>query len=377
MRAFTPIKHAVPISELQAKPLNSPLDATVSKRMPEALRTTFLQVKKEQKLRNRDAAIAIGVSEGEAMAACIGIEAIRLRPDFIALLEEIPQLGAVMALTRNDSAEHEKEGTYENMSHTGLTGLALGREINLRMFYAQWYFGCAVIEETAHGTQKSLQFFDHHGTAVHKIFLREDSNHAAFDALVARWRDHDQAPDLHVTPAPPAIVEIPDGDVDVKGFQAAWHGMNDAHQFFGIMRSHGVNRTQALRLGAAEYARQVDNSALKILLNIAVNDAIPMMIFVGNVGLIQIHSGPVTHIKLNGAWINVLGPAFNLHLLETNIVNSWVVRKPTSEGGVTSLELFDQHGQTIAMLFGERRPGQAELPAWRDAVTQLPDPLSL
>jgi putative hemin transport protein len=39
---------------------------------------------------------------------------------------------------------------------------------------------------------------------------------------------------------------------------------------------------------------------------------------------------------------------------------------------VTSLELFDHAGETIAMLFGERKPGRAELPAWTSlAAAQL------
>ena len=46
---------------------------------PQTLRTRFLQVKVQQKLRNRDAATALNVSEGEALAACVGFEAIRLK----------------------------------------------------------------------------------------------------------------------------------------------------------------------------------------------------------------------------------------------------------------------------------------------------------
>ncbi|QRX84229.1 hemin-degrading factor [Glaciimonas sp. PAMC28666] len=336
------------------------------------LRTRFLKAKAQQKLRNRDAATAVGVSEGEALAACVGFEAIRLIPDFVKLFEEIPQLGSVMALTRNDSAVHEKEGVYKNMSHNGHVGLALGDEIDLRIFYRQWFFGCAVSEETPRGTQKSLQFFDQHGSAVHKIFMREHSDHEAFDQLITRWRDPDQQPGIIVTPALPPVAETSDAAIDVDGFQQAWSGLTDTHQFFGLLHNFGVSRTQALRLAAPQYVRQVNNDALKNLLNIAAASTLPIMIFVGNNGMIQIHSGPIANVKVMGAWINVLDPAFNLHLLEERIASSWVVTKPTSDGAVTSLELFDGNGQTIAMLFGVRKPGQAELPAWREAAMQLP-----
>ena len=43
---------------------------------------------------------------------------------------------------------------------------------------------------------------------------------------------------------------------------------------------------------------------------------LPVMIFVGNPGCVQIHSGPVRRIEVMGPWLNVLDPRFNLHLRE-------------------------------------------------------------
>ena len=51
--------------------------------------------------------------------------------------------------------------------------------------------------------------------------------------------------------------------------------------------------------------------------------------------------------------------------------DAWIVRKPTSDGEVTSLELFDAAGDNIAMFFGERKPGKAELPQWRQLADSL------
>ncbi|WP_211473399.1 hemin-degrading factor [Collimonas humicola] len=340
------------------------------------LRAQFLAAKRDQKLRNRDAAAAIGVSEGEALAACVGAEAIRLLPRFVEIFEEVPQLGAVMALTRNDNVVHEKDGSYEKMSHNGQVGLALGEAIDLRIFYKQWHFGCAVIEEISRGgetsLQKSLQFYDLHGEAVHKVFLREHSNHAAFDALVARWRDPEQLPGITVEPLPPAAIDKPDAEIDGDSFRTAWSNLSDTHQFYGLLRDFGVSRIQALRLAPPQFVRQVDNGAVRLILDQAAASGLPIMVFVGNRGMIQIHSGPVSNVKPMGPWLNVLDTGFNLHLREDKIASSWVVSKPTSDGEVTSLELFDADGGTIAMLFGVRKQGQPELPAWRAAAMNLP-----
>ena len=94
------------------------------------LRHDFLNLKTTQKLRNREAAQALGISEGEALAAFIGEHVVRLEPNFVELFEQMPQLGAVMALTRNEAAVHEKDGAFEDMSHDGLIGLVLGADID-------------------------------------------------------------------------------------------------------------------------------------------------------------------------------------------------------------------------------------------------------
>ncbi|MCP2936632.1 hemin-degrading factor, partial [Salmonella enterica subsp. enterica serovar Typhimurium] len=84
------------------------------------------------------------------------------------------------------------------------------------------------------------------------------------------------------------------------------------------------------------------------------------MCFVGNPGMIQIHTGPVHRIEVMGPWLNVLDPGFNLHLRQDLVDQTWIVRKPTADGVVTSVELLDAAGETIALFFGERKPGKPE-----------------
>ena len=68
----------------------------------------------------------------------------------------------------------------------------------------------------------------------------------------------------------------------------------------------------------------------------------------------------------------MIDPTFNLHLREDSIAHVWRVEKPTADGVVTSVEVFDHAGELMAMFFGARKPGQPELPSWRNLVAQLP-----
>jgi putative hemin transport protein len=67
-------------------------------------------------------------------------------------------------------------------------------------------------------------------------------------------------------------------------------------------------------------------------------------------------------------WLNVLDPEFNLHLIESSIDQCWIVRKPTLDGFVTSVECFNSHGEQILQVFGKRKPGIEELQEWRKLV---------
>jgi putative hemin transport protein len=49
----------------------------------------------------------------------------------------------------------------------------------------------------------------------------------------------------------------------------------------------------------------------------------------------------------------------------------WLVRKPTDNGIVHSLELYDAEGQTVALLFCKRKDGEPESEVWRALLGPL------
>lgn len=329
----------------------------------------------QPKIRIRDAAQALGASEAELLATTVdGTTVVRLDTRFREILNEIPALGKVMALTRNDSVVHERKGVYQGIDTTGHAGLVLGPDIDLRIFFSEWAFGFALDEKPADGkdgARRSLQFFDARGNSVHKIYAQSEDAAPAFAALVEKYRAVGQSTTLEVKPAGAGRAPgLADAAVDAVAFGAAWDALQDTHEFFPLLRKFGLERTQALRLAGPTRARALPPGSARRLLESASARELPVMIFVGNPGCIQIHTGPVNNIKVMGPWLNVLDPDFNLHLREDRIDSEWIVRKPTRDGVVTSFELFDRDGENIALVFGKRKPGQAEDPAWRDLVVE-------
>lgn len=337
---------------------------------------------REQGLRARDAARRLGISEGQAMAAHAAshmhpaqearslYSVTVLEADWIALLQGLEAVGPVMALTRNESVVHEKVGVYRNVSAQGPVGLALGAEIDLRLFLTHWHVGMHVVERTARGEQHSLQFFDGHGQAVHKVHARQQSDLQALEQLVQRHARPEAHP-LFTPGQSQTPAERPDAEVDVAALDQAWSAMKDTHDFFGLLKTHQVARAQSFRLMEGRHTRRTPLVAVEWLLRRAARSGLPIMVFAGNAGCLQIHTGAVQRIDTMGPWLNVLDESFNLHLRADHVAESWLVSKPTDDGVVTSLELFDAQGQVIAMFFGERKPGRPELPGWRSLAHGL------
>lgn len=336
----------------------------------DTLKEKWNKLKSEQPhLRIRNAADALGVSEGELLATQLGEGVTVLKPDFAGILSEVESLGKVMALTRNDECVHERKGVYLNGDFSSPHAqLFVGDDIDLRIFLSEWKFAFAVVE----GDKKSLQFFGKDGMAIHKIYLTKDSKPEAFDALVEKFKSEEQNPGMETEAIEPKPAEKPDNEVDIEGFQEAWKELKDTHAFFGMLRKFGVSRLQALRFAPQKsFARKIDNEKVVTLLEEASKREFPIMAFVGNRGNIQIHTGNIKKVMWHGPWINVMDPNFNLHLDTTRIAETWVVRKPTEDGIVTAVEVFNKEGDIIVQFFGKRKPGIPELEEWRSLVAEL------
>ena len=322
----------------------------------------------EPLIRARDAADQLGVSEAELVACRCGEGVRRLVCAWGEIIKGFPNLGTVMVLTRNEHAVHEKVGQFDKISIFKSMGLVLDENIDLRLFLDHWHSGYAVTEETRSGVRQSLQFFDLDGTAVHKVYLRGSSDREAYERLVVCHLDPNQQPGQAVSELPAPVLNRPDHEIDRSVLRQRWRDLQDVHDFHAMLKELGVGRAQAFRLAGEDFAYRVSIDSFQCGLESAARNETPIMVFTGNRGVIQIHTGPVRKLKALGPWFNVLDDGFNLHLRTDSIAEAWVIRKPTRDGIVTSLEIFDPEAGQIAWMFGKRKPGEVEREDWRDLV---------
>ncbi len=325
---------------------------------------------KNGKMRIRDIASQLGVSEAELIATELDERSFALNPDPRAIIVGLPSVGEVMCLCRNDSAVHERYGTFENIQVHGGVGLVLGTEIDLRLFFSEWHHAFYVTQNLASGLRESFQFFDASGTAILKIYATDNTHIDGFRALANAHRQQVQPTGLYVSPY--SVNENSDRKINVTELRSGWSALRDTHEFHGLLRSLQLERLTALQHVGQDYAQKLSPESIEDLIQGAVEKQVPIMVFVNNKGAIQIHSGPVSSSKTLGKWLNILDSRFNLHVDSEQITSCWRVRKPSDDGIITSLEVFDSKKQLCIQFFGARKPGIPERRDWLNLIESLP-----
>lgn len=327
-------------------------------------------------IRIREAAQILGLSEGQLLATTVGTEAKRLKNDWKMLLERLPSLGRIMSLTRNDACVLEHKGAFEKVNVFGKDDHRMATvigPIETRVFLKSWYAAFAVHQVKGDRELTSIQVFDHAGDAVTKIYLQEDSDRDAYQQLVFDMLDSDQSRDFEVQ-----SYDVPEfsTDIDKAAFLDKWANLKDTHDFFPMLKNFNVHRHHAVELAQGRFSHPLDIERIQEMLEKAAKQKLPIMIFAGNRGNLQIHQDKVKTIRMlerggEQRWLNVLDPDFNMHLRVDLLETAYVVTKPTKDGDVTSIECFDKNKDLVVQFFGLRKPGIPELTEWKELVDQL------
>ena len=325
-----------------------------------------------------EGATALGVSEFELMLASPYSQYIG--DQCKAVLKQFETFGDMESIVRNELAVHEKMAPYHNLKLGEKMGLALNvGGLDLRFFMWQWRHMLAVTDTSrADKPSYSIQFYNGEGAAIDKVYLRElsDENIANWQALIAAQQQTVNTETLTLE------VQAPLSEWRYKALneeareqlQQGWQAMTDVHQFHSLLKNIDIDRASSYHQAPDQMTQQLDISAVEAVFTHARDAKCPIMIFVGNSGLVQIQTGTVQTLKRMGDWFNILDKDhndFTLHLKDRALAQVWCVKRPTKDGIVTCIEGFDGHGVSIFSVFGQRLEGTPELAEWQQIVATV------
>lgn len=348
------------------------MQTTTSTYTKESLKEAWNNYKAQHpKVRIRNAAADLQVSEADLLATTVGEYSTLLEGNWTEFILECRELGKVMSLTRSDGCVLENQGSFQKISIHGPDSYKIGTvigPIEQRLFFAPWTFGFAVEQETPRGLLQSFQIFDRAGDAIMKIYMKEKSNLEVYEKIKKKYAAKDQNKPVETVQYETPVYEK---EIDRDAFIQDWENMKDTHDFHGMLRKYNIHRLDAIKWIGEKWAYPVDRLSARKIVHAAVDQKMPIMIFAGNRGNIQIFQGKVKNVRQLDNWFNILDPGFNMHLNEDTIDTAWVVHKNTVDGLVTALELFDDKGEIVAQFFGLRKPGIPQNKAWKELVDTL------
>jgi putative hemin transport protein len=334
--------------------------------------------RREPKLGQREVAARLGVPEAELVAAHTGTNAVRLGTDWEGILRRLPAIGPATALTRSTHAVIEQQGTYADVRVEGGIARVDGGVLHLRALLSRWHVGFAVTWETPRGFQRSLQFFDADGVAIHKVLLSASSSDEEFDALADAFESANQE----------ATEELPNSGMrtvsheplDATSVRAAWETLGRALDLQGWLDGMGVPRTQAFEVLDSRLAERVSRVSYRTVLREAACCSLPLEILVPNHAVAQSHQGRMDAVTEVDSWFNVLDPEFKLHLEARGIASVWIVRGLNRSGVGHHLELHDGDGSLAAGIFLHEAAQARDARRWQELLSGLeppPDPIRI
>ncbi|MCX7764360.1 MAG: hemin-degrading factor [Bacteroidia bacterium] len=328
---------------------------------------------REPHLYLREAAQRLGVSEMALLRLQLGNGVVRLRPEIPALLQALPSFGPLKALSRNPWAVIETTGTYPQPYIEQNVMVFTSPLIDLRIYLSTWKYAFAVRSFGRDGKPLySIQFFTPWGEAVHKVYLTSSEQVPSWEALVQTYQHPDQSEEVEkIEAAPPPSSTISISTSVQKDLLEAWSRIQDTHEFSGLLRHFKVSRYSAIRAAEGRYSWLLPSDMLQKLLEWARESQTPIMFFIGNAGIHHIYSGTIRSLSSARGWINVLDPDFNLHVDPAGVFQTYLVRKPTKEGDIYSVEVFGPQGEEVLWIFGARKPGLPAPERWLAYVESL------
>ncbi|WP_367596152.1 ChuX/HutX family heme-like substrate-binding protein, partial [Teichococcus deserti] len=105
-------------------------------------------------------------------------------------------------------------------------------------------------------------------------------------------------------------------------------------------------------------ARRLAPGAAAAALRQAAAEALPLAISLGNRHAVQLLHGAPPRPRERDGWLELAEQGLSLRLWQPGIAEAWHVIRPTADGPLAAIELFDAAGEPLLTLQGARRPGQ-------------------
>ncbi len=130
----------------------------------------------------------------------------------------------------------------KNVSVNGQTALAVGDDIDLRIFLRDWKYGFYVEENE----NSSFQFFSKSGDAIHKIYKTNSSNEEGWKKIKSEFITEETQIETPQIKENPIRTNESHDETQIQSFLSDWSQLKDTHDFFSLLKRYNISREFAV-----------------------------------------------------------------------------------------------------------------------------------
>ena len=272
-----------------------------------------------RKIRIRDAAFKLGVSEAELLSAEIDNEStFYLKVDSaLIFLKSLLDIDRIMLLIRNDYVVHEKTVDCQDIDFDIDFIYFKNKNKDILLKFTIESISHIFFQKKMHAGKelRSFQLFNDNGNSILKIYLKGKSKNR-FDKIANDYKAEYKYE-----------LQQLEGRVSNSNIKVKIPLINDSSY-----------SKEAVRL---------EGSILRRLLNKASDDKSPMQIHAIGLNSIQYHRDIVKNIVDYGPWINVIDKNFNVHILENELSQCILFKYNQNNKEIYSIEFFDSNSNHL------------------------------
>ncbi|GAB4065190.1 hypothetical protein KHC28_02150 [Ancylobacter sonchi] len=275
------------------------------------------------------------VSELSVLTAEPGFCGTRLAAGADRVASDFQHLGEAVAVTANTAAVMTRLGQYAPAQVVGACAAITPETTLLRLDAGAVETALAVERMPMQRLPYSLQFYCSAGAILHKCFLTDCRDDLDFARLTHDWERGDRAPESTPT----------------RGRASRMTAGGDyAAQVDSLFGDNGLGRRASLPQWGSGHAWRVPPEMALAALSMAGNIRMPLTKAVGNMGVAQIHNGPLEQVRRSQSLAILSSGTCTLSLDMADVEEAWVTRYEGEHGEAWMLEFYDWRFHCVAQI---------------------------
>lgn len=289
---------------------------------------------------------------------------IPLKTNFIAIFEHLAKLGKVSTTLFSNSLNHTVQGKFADMHSRNNTLMHFHPNIDTRLFTAKWRYVYATEQDKI----VCLHFFSRYGDLIYRVCSTSLEQYPQLKKFISKYASKEtSSPDITESFTKPKHAK----PINKELLTEQWATMTNVHQASKIFKYNGNDPITVYTALGKNYALKISAVKLIDFFSIIAKHQLNLMMFSRNYAAVQCYVGSISKLICFDGKIEISITDFNFIMRVSQLGDIWLITKPTDNGFVNSINIFDKTGNENLILTDKRTKSEPESDSWLKSIQQI------